>query len=383
MLQSLAEWCHFAERTPNYLKDVIAAGEQLHISREIRAFFQRAPECRLHNHYGPTETHVVTALTLAGKASEWPSVPPIGRPIQNTQIYVLNSQRQPVPIGAAGEIYVGGAGVARGYLNREALTHECFVAVPFTNGSEVRLYRTGDSGRWREDGTLDYLGRNDQQVKVRGYRIELSEIEAQVSEHPDVKGVVVVAREDVPGEKRLVAYVTERSDTRLSAESLRAHLRLTLPEHMIPSAFVVLQGLPTSPNGKVDRRALPTPEAGAYASRDYEPPQGELEQRLVRIWQQVLNVDRVGRGDSFFELGGDSLTAMRVLMRIQSSLSLEIPLSALFRFPTLRELSTHVGAIRRARRVARLSVGGEAIERILASADSVQGAGDERIAEKH
>ena len=210
MLQSVAEYCKSADQVPQSLKDVITAGEQLRISSEIQDFFGRLAGCRLHNHYGPTETHVVTALTLVGDAKQWPALPSIGRPIANTRIYVLNGRMQPVPIGVAGEIYIGGANVARGYLNRPDLTEQRFVSDPYSSDPQTRLYKTGDLGCWREDGTLEYLGRNDDQVKIRGFRVELKEIEAQLARHEQVREAAVVVRQDTPGQKRLVAYVTTR-----------------------------------------------------------------------------------------------------------------------------------------------------------------------------
>src|SRR5581483_1254719 len=295
MLQSLAECWQDTNAGPGTLRDVITAGEQLRISPEISRVFQQLRGCRLHNHYGPTETHVVTALTLTGDPGDWPVLPAIGRPISNTQIHILDAHLQPVPIGVAGEIYIAGAGVARGYLNRAELTAQRFVSDPYSTDAHARMYKTGDLGRWRADGTIEYLGRNDHQVKIRGFRIELGEIEAQLSRHAQVKEAVVIAREDVPGEKRLVAYLTAREGFHAAAEELREHLKAVLPEYMVPSAFVKLESLPLTPNGKLDRRALPAPELGSYVSRRYEAPQGEVEEILAGIWQGLLRVERVGR----------------------------------------------------------------------------------------
>jgi amino acid adenylation domain-containing protein len=325
MLQSLAECCRDAEAIALGLQDVITAGEQLRVTPEMAELFGKLAGCRLHNHYGPTETHVVTALTLNGDPSQWPALPAIGRPVANTQIYVLDAQQQPVPIGAAGEIYIGGAGVARGYLGHPQVTAQRFTADPFTAEAGARLYRSGDLGRWRADGMLEYLGRNDDQVKIRGYRIELGEIEGQLVRHERLRDAVVVAREDVPGEKRLVAYVTLRDQEEFGPEELRTYLKATLPEHMIPSAFVVLQSLPLTPSGKLNRRALPQPNQAAYTSEQYEPPQGDVEQALAQIWQELLHVPRVGRHDNFFELGGHSLVAVRLIQCLrQKNLALEV-----------------------------------------------------------
>jgi amino acid adenylation domain-containing protein len=338
MLQSLAE-CFKAQDVAalGSLRDVITAGEQLRITAEIRELFERL-SCRLHNHYGPTETHVVTALTLPPPSASWPALPTIGKPIANTQIHVLDGQRQPTPVGVVGEIYIGGASVARGYRGRAELTAQRFVPDPFGGHAAARMYRSGDLGRWRADGTLEYLGRNDEQVKIRGYRIELGEIEAQLAQHAQVKRVAVVAREEVAGDKRLVAYVTP-ADSGVTGEALRAHLRAVLPEHMVPSAFVLLEQLPLTPSGKLDRRALPAPQLDASVSPQYEPPLGQLEQLLADIWQDVLRLERVGRHDNFFELGGHSLTATRLTSRIREKLQVELPLREIFDAPTVAQLS--------------------------------------------
>ena len=263
---------------------------------------------------------------------------PIGRPIANTQVYILDRCGEPVPVGVTGELYIGGAGVARGYLNRPELTAERFLADPFRSVPGARMYRTGDLGRWLADGNIEFLGRNDFQVKIRGFRIELGEIETCLSAYPGVRDAIVVAREDSPGEKRLVAYYTA-ADPGIGAESLRPHLAEKLPEYMVPAAYVRLEFLPLTPNGKLDRQALPAPEAGAYATRGYEAPLGETETILASVWTDILRVDRVGRHDNFFELGGHSLLAVRVISRLRQSLGIEVALSDLFAYPVLSTLS--------------------------------------------
>lgn len=298
MLQSIAELVASSGEIPGDLKDVITAGEQLRVSPQIRELFRKMPGARLHNHYGPTETHVVTSLTLEGDPNVWPELPPVGRPIANTQIYVLDGLMRPVPIGVSGEVYIGGANVARGYLNRPDLTGQRFVADPFSADADARLYKTGDLGRWRADGMLEYLGRNDDQVKIRGFRIELGEVEAQLARHGQVKEAAVVVREDAPGQKRLVAYLVPRGEGAPGSEELRAHLKSALPDYMVPGAFVVLERLPLTPSGKLDRRALPAPDLSTYASHEYEPPRGEVEEVLAAIWQELLGLERVGRGES-------------------------------------------------------------------------------------
>jgi thioesterase superfamily protein/AMP-binding enzyme/phosphopantetheine binding protein len=258
----------------------------------------------------------------------------IGRPIPDLKFYILDDRGEPVPIGAPGEIHVGGAGVARGYLNRPELTAERFIPSPFVDGD--RLYRSGDLGRYRPDGSIEYLGRNDFQVKIRGFRIELGEIESRLAEHPGVHEAVVLAREDAPGDKRLVAYYTIRSDAAAAgAEALRAHLAASLPEYMVPAAYVRLEALPLTANGKLDRHVLPAPDSSAFAAKGYEAPVGETEERLARIWADVLKLERVGRRDNFFELGGHSLLAIRLLSRTSAVFKTNLPLSTVFHSPTV------------------------------------------------
>jgi hypothetical protein len=266
-------------------------------------------------------------------------VPPIGRPLANTRVYVLDEQRQPVPEGVAGEIWISGAGVARGYLNRPELTAERFVTDSFVADPAARMYRTGDMGRWLPDGTIEFLGRNDFQVKIRGFRIELGEIEARLREFPGVREAVVLAREDTPGDKRLVAYyITAGEATEITPEGLRRYLTAVLPEHMVPAAYVCLSAFPLTPNGKVDRKGLPPPEFEALTSADYEPPQNETEAAIAAIWAEVLGVDRVGRNNNFFHLGGHSLSAVRVVSRMQGIVG-QAKLSDLFANPRLSEFA--------------------------------------------
>jgi amino acid adenylation domain-containing protein/FkbH-like protein len=345
MLQSLAE-SSTAKMPALFLKDIITAGEQLRVSQEIVQFIKGLPGCRLHNHYGPTETHVVTALTLEGDPSAWPKLPSIGRPISNTRIYVLNSEGRPTPLGVAGEIYIGGANVARGYMNRAELTAERFIDDPFSASPGARMYRTGDLGRWRSDGSVEYLGRNDDQVKIRGFRIELGEVESHLAACAGVREAAVIAREDTPGERRLVAYVTVRERTQHGAEHLRAALKKVLPDYMIPSAFVTLDELPLTPTGKLNRRALPMPDAAAFDTGNYEAPRGEVERALADLWQQLLRVERVGRFDHFFELGGHSLHGMKVALHVEQRFGVHLSVVAVFQYPTVEELAQVIERLR-------------------------------------
>jgi aryl carrier-like protein len=249
-------------------------------------------------------------------------------------VYVLEPSGAPAPVGVPGELYVGGAGVARGYLGRPGLTAERFVPDPFSDTPGARLYRTGDRARWRADGTLEYLGRLDGQVKVRGFRIEPGEIEAVLGSHDAVHGCAVVVREDRPGDRRLVAYVVGGADP----AELREHLRRGLPEHMVPGAFVALDRLPLTPNGKLDRGALPAPDL-ALAQADYTAPRTPVEEALAEIWAELLGVQRVGVNDGFFALGGHSLLAMRLVWRIRETLEGDVDLVSLFETPTIAGLA--------------------------------------------
>ncbi|MGJ0430537.1 amino acid adenylation domain-containing protein [Methylobacter sp.] len=317
------------------LKHVLFGGERSS-PLTVKQFLDSQPQCHVIHVYGPTETTTfATSYSVEAIAEQADSIP-IGRPISNTQIYILDSQQQPVPIGVAGEIYIGGPGVAQGYLNRPELSAERFIADPFGGEPGAQLYKTGDLGRWRADGNIDFLDRNDFQVKIRGFRIELGEIEARLAEHPAVRETVVLAREDGPGGKRLVAYYT--GDAGLAVDDLRAHLAETLPDYMVPAAFVQLDALPLTPNGKLDRKALPAPEGDAYAARGYEAPQGETEQTLAAIWAELLKIDQIGRHDNFFELGGHSLLAVTLIARMRQA-GLAADVQALFTAPTLAGLA--------------------------------------------
>ncbi|HEX8317854.1 amino acid adenylation domain-containing protein [Longimicrobium sp.] len=296
------------------------------------------------NLYGPTEATIDSTSHVCGVDGRAPA---IGRPIANARIYVLDARGEPAPVGVAGELYVGGAGVARGYLRRAGLTAERFVPDPFPVESGARMYRTGDLGRWRADGTLEFLGRTDFQVKIRGFRIEPGEIEARLAEHPSVREAVVLAREDASGDRRLVAYVV--GEETAGAEALRAHVGQALPAYMVPSAFVRLDAFPLTPNGKVDRRALPAPEGDAYGAREYEAPVGKVEQSLAEIWAELLGAERVGRGDDFFLLGGHSLLAVQMISRVRQAMDVELALAAVFEAPVLSALADRILDLRLAR----------------------------------
>jgi arthrofactin-type cyclic lipopeptide synthetase C len=257
----------------------------------------------------------------------------------NAQIYILDARGRPVPLGVAGEIYIGGRGVAQGYSNRSELTAGRFLPDPFNGNPLDRMYRTGDLGRWRADGIIEYLGRNDDQIKIRGFRIELGEIEEQLVQHPLIKEAVVIAREDVPGEKYLAAYFTPRDQGETNVEALRTQLKTVLPEQMIPAAFVMLQRFPLTANGKLDRRGLPAPAIGAFSQQEYEAPRGAIEETLAGIWREVLHVERVGRRDNFFELGGHSLLGMKLIAKVAQILGTRPPIVTIFQYPTVQQMA--------------------------------------------
>jgi acyl-coenzyme A synthetase/AMP-(fatty) acid ligase/acyl carrier protein len=346
------------------LRLVLIGGEP--IDARLWDRLARCSTTAFYNVYGPTEITVdATFACINGDSTQ----PHIGRPLQNRRVYILDRTARPVSIGSPGELYIGGAGVARGYLKRPLLTAERFVMDPSDAADGARMYKSGDLARWRQDGTIEYLGRNDDQIKIRGFRVELGEIEAQLSSLDQVEQAIVVAREDILHQKRLVAYVVPKhAANAASADALRTQLEASLPPYMVPSAFVTMTELPLSANGKVDRDALPAPQASAYRSRAFEAPSGELEQAISTIWQELLGVERPGRHDHFLELGGDSLTATQVGTRIQAQLSIDIAVSAVFEFPILRELAEQVAEMRQASWQERIAAVGDGdMEELLSS----------------
>ncbi|HEU4560885.1 MAG TPA: amino acid adenylation domain-containing protein [Longimicrobium sp.] len=314
------------------------------LSAEPTTWWQEnAPGVRLMNEYGPTETVVGCSAYVLPRGRHHAGPVPVGQPIQNLRFYVLDAHLQPVPIGLPGELYVAGAGVARGYLGRPGLSAEKFVPDSFGEPG-ARMYRTGDRARWLEGGDLMILGRTDGQVKIRGFRVEPGEIESVLRRHDAVSGCLVVVREDAPGDRRLVAYVVAEG---AGPAALREHLRRSVPEYMVPSAFVMLGSLPRTATGKVDPKTLPAPEYAAEEAR-YVAPATPVEELLAVLWCEVLGVQRVGAEDGFFELGGHSLLAMRLVARIRETFRVEVPLRAVFEGPTVAELARRVEALQRA-----------------------------------
>jgi amino acid adenylation domain-containing protein len=345
---------------PEGLKAVLLGGEALSPELAERTF-AAFPDVALWNHYGPTEATVNTTV-----ARVRPGEPvTIGRPVGNVRVYLLDASGAPVPVGVPGELYVGGAGVSRGYLGRPDLTADRFVPDPFAGEPGARMYRSGDRVRRRADGELEYVGRVDFQVKVRGFRIELGEIEAVLERHPGVRAAAVAVREDAPGASRLVGYVVPQGAAPPTPAELRLHLAERLPEYMVPGAIVLLVALPLGPNGKLDRRALPAPDASSGAADDaFVAPRSPAEEILAGIWSEVLKLDRVGAHDNFFEIGGHSLLATRVVSRIRQAFGAEVPLRAVFEAPTLAglaervEAALHVGSGGQAPPIRRIPRGG-------------------------
>ncbi|MCY1078719.1 non-ribosomal peptide synthetase [Archangium lansingense] len=329
-------------RLPRGLRWLIIGGERA-VPERVEQWMRRVgPSVPLLNTYGITEVMAVaTAINLSVQAQPEGREVCIGRPVLNVRTYVLDEQQQPVPVGVTGELYVGGEGVARGYLDQAELTAERFVPDPFATEPGQRLYRSGDKARWRTDGTIEYLGRGDSQVKVRGFRIEPGEIEAALLRHPRVHEVLVLVREDVPGDKQLVAYSVPKAGQTLDVAELKGWLAERLPPFMVPQALVALPALPLLPNGKVNRRALPAPQVSS-GSAGSEGPRTPWEQKLAALWKELLRLEHVGVHDSFFELGGHSLLATRLVSRIRSAFQVELPLRALFEEPTLAGLAARL-----------------------------------------
>jgi len=329
------------------VQQLLVGGEVLSVNH-VRRALSCLPGVSMIHVYGPTETTTfATSYRIPRDVADDAGSLPIGRPIGNTSIYVLDTLGRLVPAGVAGELYIGGPGVARGYWNQPELTAEKFVANPFSDVHESRLYRTGDLCRWRADGNLEFLGRMDDQVKLRGFRIELGEIESVLNEYPKVAQSVVILREDHPGEKRLVAYCVPTTEIVLNHSELRGHLRSRLPDYMVPSAFVSLDTLPLTSSGKVNRRGLPAPDdSRPDLETHYVAPRNPIEQQLASIWADLLGIEAIGIHDNFFSLGGNSLLVTRVNARISSELQVDLPLRKLFEAPTIAELASEIETLR-------------------------------------
>jgi amino acid adenylation domain-containing protein len=316
----------------------VIGGENL-LAERLESWRDYAPQTRLINEYGPTETVVGCCVHELRPEDPRAGSVPIGRPIANTQLYVLDENLQLVPPGVMGELYIGGVGVARGYLNRPELTAERFLDDPFSAVPGARLYKSGDLARYRPDGILEFFGRADDQVKIHGYRIELGEIEAALSAHPDVKSCAVLAREDELGAKKLVAYLVVKSSREPATSELRAFLNESLPEYMVPAQFVVLDTLPLTSNGKIDRKALPAPSGETVAEGKGGPPRTQTQKKIVDIWHSLLRIGGIGIEDDFFDLGGHSLAATALMQKLRTTFGVELKLASLFDSPTVAGLA--------------------------------------------
>jgi acyl-coenzyme A synthetase/AMP-(fatty) acid ligase len=345
-LQQLAEVAARTGTLPRSLGEIVATAEQLLITPPIVELLDGLATCTLHHQYGSSETHVVSSFTLEGSPDGWPALPPIGRPIANVQIYLLDGNMQPVPVGIAGELYVGGDSLARGYLHRPDLTADRFVPSPFGDLPGMRLYKTGDLARYLPDGNLEFLGRSDSQVKIRGSRVELGEIEVVLGQHSRVRKAVVLAKEGVQGGNQLVAYVVPAGAHVPGPADLRSFLRARLPDHMIPTVFVMLDSLPLTPSGKVNRRALPEPDWSKRELEEaYVAPRTPVEGMLAGIWVQILGVKEVGVHDNFFELGGHSLLATQIISRTRDIFRLDLSLRTIFEAPTVAGMAQAIIAL--------------------------------------
>lgn len=343
-LQQMAEGASRSGCFPVNLREVNVAGEQLRITPEIVRFFQELREPVLENHYGPTETHVVTAHRIMGAPGDWPHLPPIGQPLPNTVVTVLDSEGVSVPVGVSGEIHIGGIALARGYLNRPDLTDDRFIETTLEEYGQIRLYRTGDLGSVNSDGDLEFLGRIDDQIKIRGVRVEPGEVETTLESAPTVKTAAVVPRLDSGGSAMLVAYLVPE-DPGVGLGDLRAFLRERLPEAMVPSRFIELDGLPLTPTGKVDRRSLPErPERFKPAATPIAHPGHRLERLIAEVWARNLDLDEVPVNQSFFDLGGTSVLTLHLVAELEDVLQLDISVTDLFRYPTVAKLAEHIRA---------------------------------------
>ncbi len=359
-LEGLCEEAQERGLTVSTLREVITAGEQLKATTHVRGFFERHAGCRLINQYGPTETHVVTSHACEEAPASWPALPPIGRPIAGARVYVLDAHLRPAPIGVPGELYIAGASVAQGYLGRPDLTEERFLADPFA-APGTRMYRTGDLGRWLASGEIEFLGRADDQVKVRGFRVELGEVEAALAAHPGVAQAVVTLLSD-----RLVGYVVARDGEAIEHVDLLSHARRVLPAYMVPGQIVTMQALPLTPSGKVNRRALPAPEApGESGGR----PASELERAVAAIWEELLEVRFIGRDDDFFALGGHSLLAVKMIARLRALNGIDVPLQLIFETSSLAPFAAAVQELSADRQPGHAPPLRAARRRILAASD--------------
>ncbi|MEH2268431.1 MAG: non-ribosomal peptide synthetase, partial [Nostoc sp.] len=332
------------EEIANKTRAFIIGGENL-LAESITFWQDVAPDTILVNEYGPTETVVGCCVYQVPIGKHASGSIPIGKAIANTQLYILDQYLQPVSMGVSGELHIGGLGLARGYLNQPELTALKFIPNPFSKQEGDRLYKTGDLVRFLPSGDIEYIGRIDNQVKIRGFRVELGEIEAAINQHPSISTSVVIVREDKSGNQSLIAYVTLHSDKALTIPELRRFLQNKLLDHMVPTAFMILEALPLTSNGKVDRQALPMPDAlRPELEVAYVVPQTEVEKTIASVWQKALNLEKIGIHDNFFEIGGHSLLLVTVHSQLQEILKAELSTLDLFRYPTINSLAEYLNS---------------------------------------
>jgi len=335
------------DEAPEILRGVkqLLTGGEAHSVAHVRRALEQLPDTQIISVYGPTEATTFTCFyPIPRRVDDTCRSIPIGRPIGNTTVYVLDRSGEPTPVGVPGELHIGGVGLARGYLNQSSLTEAVFIPDPFQPEEGARLYKTGDIARFLPDGNLEFIGRNDRQVKIRGHRIELEEVEAVLSQHPGIKGAAVVVEAGGVGGKRLIAHISPWRGQALDAKDVQAFLRTKLPGYMLPSMFVVAAGLPKTASGKVDRQALTSrPVGGPQTERTPTEPRDESERRLTAIWEEILGVRPVGVHDDFFDLGGHSLLAVRVFAAIERMTSIKLPVSTILQFPTVADLADLLG----------------------------------------
>ncbi len=340
-LQSLCDLSRHSSATLPSLKEIITAGEQLQVTPALVDFFGRIPHCKLYNHYGPTETHVVTSYLLEGAPDTWMKLPPIGKPIQDSEVYLLDEAGKPVNDGEEGELFAAGICLADGYLQRDDLTAERFIPNPFRKGE--RMYKTGDLAKRLPDGNILYLGRIDGQVKVRGYRIELGEIEVATARFDQVVQAAATVREDKPGEKRLVVYLVMEPGHTLNVKAIRNFLQGRLPDYMMPSAFVQMDALPRTPSGKIDRKSLPAPDnKRPELGIPYSSPNGEMEEKICSLWSRLLNIEPIGTKDNFFDLGGNSLLALQSVALLKAEQGIDVSVIKVYQYPTVSGLAKSI-----------------------------------------
>lgn len=343
VLQQLADAGAGLQSLPESLGEIITAGEQLQVTSAVAEFFGRLKHCVLVNQYGPSETHVVTSYRLQGSPQDWPALPPIGRPVANTRVYILDKNLQLVPAGVPGELYIGGMAGAGGYLHLPELTREAFIADTFSDDPGARMYKSGDLARYRSDGNIEFLGRTDQQFKIRGYRVEPGEIEVVLSQYPAIREAVVRLHEPVPGDRWLAAYLLVEPDQLPDSGEITRFLGDRLPDYMVPSRFMFMDAFPMTPSGKVDRLALPLPDdVRSVPATEVVAPRTHLEEVVAAVWVDVLKLERAGIHDNFFELGGHSLLATQFIARLRREITMELPVRMLFDFPTIAGLCRHM-----------------------------------------